>query len=146
MTIKTPPLVLAKARIKQLEKALQLLRDGLITDHSDPNDGMTMIVQGIRELLDEEGESECSCPELEKLRKDDEILRTLLWLRHGCKMHTLYGDDGEQQCNSHGCMIDFKRMSPTEIRKAWTTHGEKMLNEHLLEESRSNERQAPKED
>lgn len=41
------------------------------------------------------------------------LLRRLLWLRHGCGFHMLYGDDGEMQCNS--CMIDFKRNSPAQI-------------------------------
>ncbi len=38
---------------------------------------------------------------------ENQILRKLLWLRHGCSAHALYGDDGEMQC--HTCGIDFKR-------------------------------------
>lgn len=40
-------------------------------------------------------------------------LKKLLWLRHGCSIAGLYGDDGEMQCGN--CMIDFKRMSAQEI-------------------------------
>ena len=40
-------------------------------------------------------------------KNDNRVLRKLLWLNHGCPIHTLYGDDGEMQCSS--CMIDFKR-------------------------------------
>jgi len=42
-------------------------------------------------------------------------LRELLWLRHGCRIATLYGDDGEMQCSN--CRIDFKRMTPNEIEE-----------------------------
>ncbi len=34
-------------------------------------------------------------------------LRVELWLGHGCSIATLYGDDGEMQCNA--CRVDFKR-------------------------------------
>lgn len=54
-------------------------------------------------------------------------LRQLLWLRHGCPMHMLYGDDGEMQCNNRGCMIDFKRMPVEEIKRAWRSHGELLI-------------------
>jgi hypothetical protein len=40
-------------------------------------------------------------------------LRQLLWLRHGCPITALYGDDGEMQCNR--CRIDFKRDSAADI-------------------------------
>lgn len=40
---------------------------------------------------------------------ENEKLRRLLWLRHGCSISDLYGDDGEMQCSK--CGIDFKRMS-----------------------------------
>ena len=43
---------------------------------------------------------------------EEQILRKLLWMRHGCPFHALYGDDGEMQCNV--CRIDFKR-DPAEI-------------------------------
>lgn len=42
---------------------------------------------------------------------DAATLRRLLWLNHGCV--SLYGDDGEMQCNA--CRVDFKRMSVKEI-------------------------------
>ena len=39
---------------------------------------------------------------------EEKTLRRLLWLKHGCSA-SLYGDDGEMQCNQ--CVIDFKRDS-----------------------------------
>ena len=42
-----------------------------------------------------------------KLAKENEQLRKILWLRHGCSISKLYGDDGEMQCSF--CRIDFKR-------------------------------------
>ena len=42
------------------------------------------------------------------------MLRELLWIRHGCELFTLYGDDGEMQC--HKCGIDFKRDTPEQIK------------------------------
>lgn len=44
---------------------------------------------------------------------DELLLRRLLWLRHGCPSHALYGDDGEMQC--HACMVDFRRDTPERI-------------------------------
>lgn len=50
----------------------------------------------------------------EPMSKGEEmILREVLWLSHGCSFSSLYGDDGEMQCNH--CMIDFKRMEPSKI-------------------------------
>ena len=43
------------------------------------------------------------------------LLRKLLWLRHGCPFHALYGDDGEMQCSA--CGIDFKRASAEYIER-----------------------------
>ena len=42
------------------------------------------------------------------------MLRELLWIRHGCELLNLYGDDGEMQC--HKCGIDFKRDTPEQIK------------------------------
>lgn len=53
----------------------------------------------------------------EEMAKENKILRKLLWLRHGCELVTLYGDDGEMQCGT--CSIDFKRMSVENIRDRW---------------------------
>jgi len=47
--------------------------------------------------------------------KANKKLRELLWLRHGCSISALYGDDGEMQC--HSCQIDFKRDSIEVIKK-----------------------------
>lgn len=42
-----------------------------------------------------------------RLREENKQLRFYLWLKHGDHNHILYGDDGQQMCNS--CLIDFKR-------------------------------------
>jgi len=49
------------------------------------------------------------------MKEDELILRKLLWLSHGCGYGSLYGDDGEMQCNK--CGIDFKRDSVKEIKE-----------------------------
>lgn len=46
-------------------------------------------------------------------------LRKLLWLNHGCPIRSLYGDDGEMQCND--CLIDFKRDTVEEIERHLTS-------------------------
>jgi hypothetical protein len=50
--------------------------------------------------------------------EDEMILRKLLWIRHGCDISALYGDDGELQCGQ--CLIDFKRASAEEISARFT--------------------------
>ena len=56
----------------------------------------------------------CAARRVEKeMTEDERGLRRLLWLRHGCKFASLYGDDGEMQCS--GCGIDFKRMTAVQI-------------------------------
>lgn len=57
------------------------------------------------------------------LQKENQILRELLWLRHGCM--GLYGDDGEMQCNS--CIIDFKRDSVLKIKDRFEEMGRKAV-------------------
>ena len=63
------------------------------------------------------------------MTEDEKKLRKLLWLNHGCSLDTLYGDDGEMQCNK--CFIDFKRDSIEQIEKqlfktqTWTTKSDK---------------------
>ena len=47
--------------------------------------------------------------------------RQILWLRHGCPLSGLYGDDGEMQC--HACGIDFLRDSPDKIGSRFTKIG-----------------------
>jgi len=49
------------------------------------------------------------------MSEEEQILRKLLWVRHGCPFPALYGDDGEMQCNN--CMIDFKRMAAKDIER-----------------------------
>lgn len=41
-------------------------------------------------------------------------IRKLLWLRHGCPINALYGDDGEMQCGI--CLVDFRRDSAEDIK------------------------------
>lgn len=48
-----------------------------------------------------------------KTSKNDNLLRKMLWLSHGCSILSLYADDGEMQCSS--CTIDFKRDNPEHI-------------------------------
>jgi len=60
---------------------------------------------------------------------DELLLRQLLWLKHGCSFPSLYGDDGEMQCNS--CMIDFKRDSADRILKRFEKIGRKKLKEEF---------------
>lgn len=43
--------------------------------------------------------------------------RRLLWLKHGCGLAALYGDDGELQC--HACKLDFRRMTAGEVESFW---------------------------
>lgn len=47
--------------------------------------------------------------ERDALVKSERTIRERLWLNHGCPISTLYGDDGELQCNNSSCRIDFKR-------------------------------------
>lgn len=54
-----------------------------------------------------------NCPLEEDAETSKLRLRKLLWLRHGCEVSALYGDDGEMQCSS--CGIDFKRTCPEAI-------------------------------
>jgi|GEM_PF-3428809 len=49
--------------------------------------------------------------------KENMLLRKLLWLRHGCPPHGLYGDDGEMQCST--CGLDFKRNKAEFIERKW---------------------------
>jgi hypothetical protein len=54
-----------------------------------------------------------------ELEKENLKLRELLWLNHNPDhVNGLYGDDGELQCSA--CMIDFKRMSVSDIIKKLT--------------------------
>ena len=41
------------------------------------------------------------------MEKFEHRVRLYMWLNHGCLPPSLYGDDGEYQCNE--CKIDFKR-------------------------------------
>lgn len=60
-----------------------------------------------------------------EMSADELTLRRLLWLRHGCAPHTLYGDDGELQCAT--CMLDFRRMSAREIDQRFYDIGVRKL-------------------
>ena len=50
-------------------------------------------------------------------------LRYLLWLRHGCPVSALYGDDGEMSCGM--CLIDFGRLAPDEIEAMFIRDSER---------------------
>ncbi len=60
-------------------------------------------------------------------KSQEHKLRELLWLRHGCSVAALYGDDGEMQCGH--CLIDFKRASAEEIETAFTQIAWNKLND-----------------
>ena len=75
------------------------------------------------------------------MKPNEFVLRRLLWLRHGCPIHALYGDDGEMQCGI--CLIDFKRDSVLQIENVFHRIGlnayiksqkEERLKEELCEE------------
>lgn len=38
---------------------------------------------------------------------NEQVLRRLLWIRHGCSKEDLYGNDGDMICNN--CLLDFSR-------------------------------------
>lgn len=57
----------------------------------------------------------------EQVVREIRKFRELLWLRHGCSVADLYGDDGEMSCNK--CMIDFKRASAESIEEMFYKHG-----------------------
>lgn len=54
---------------------------------------------------------------LQTLKAENKELRRLLWLRHGCFISALYGDDGEMSCGA--CIIDFKRAPAADIGAVW---------------------------
>jgi hypothetical protein len=56
-------------------------------------------------------------------------LRYLLWMRHGCSVAALYGDDGEMQCGA--CGIDFKRDGPGRISERFRQIGIEKFSESL---------------
>jgi len=90
----------------------------------------------IAQLTEIEGEgikklSECVTAQ-DAFDEDNKILRELLWLRHGCGIIGLYGDDGERQCAK--CMIDFKRDSAELIKEKWEKIGKGKLEKFLMEE------------
>ena len=53
--------------------------------------------------------------DVERLETENRQLRQILWLRHGCEISALYGDDGEMQCSR--CRLDFKRDSAEAIER-----------------------------
>lgn len=55
---------------------------------------------------------------------ENKKLRELLWLRHGCSISALYGDDGEMQCGA--CLIDFKRASAEDIERGFKFQANKI--------------------
>ena len=59
------------------------------------------------------------------MTEEELLLRRLLWLRHGCDLLALYGDDGEMQCAL--CQIDFKRDPAMMILTRFTLMGLEQL-------------------
>ncbi len=54
-----------------------------------------------------------------KLEAENKRMREWMWVNHGCGVRSLYGDDGEMQCNNGKHRpIDFKRESITDILAA----------------------------
>jgi hypothetical protein len=47
----------------------------------------------------------------------EQRLRQEWWTGHGCSFASLYGDDGEMQCNALTCRKDFKRDSMESLRQ-----------------------------
>ena len=72
----------------------------------------------------------------DKLHAENEKLRMLLWLRHGCT--SLYGDDGEMQCGS--CIIDFKRDTADSIEHKWYTENQKAIEEYMKQGTMTDDR------
>ena len=63
------------------------------------------------------------------MEEENKKLRELLWLRHGCSIYQLYGDDDEMQCTN--CMIDFKRESVENISRKFTQRGIDIFTRHI---------------
>ena len=87
-----------------------------------PCHGLTNGDEAWLEILDD-------IPTYEDLKAENKELRKLLWLRHGCPIPALYGDDGEMQCSK--CKIDFKLDSAKAIGKRWHDLGVKQYAESL---------------
>lgn len=66
-------------------------------------------------------ELKAAIEEVHRLREQLRVARRLLWIRHGCPIAALYGDDGEMQCRN--CGIDFKRTEPGEIDRMFKQAG-----------------------
>jgi len=64
---------------------------------------------------------------ISKLEEERYRLRFLLWLRHGCEITALYGDDGEMSCGK--CGIDFKRFTVEQIANTWKAAARRVLDE-----------------
>lgn len=73
----------------------------------------------------------------EPIKEGELLLRKLLWLRHGCPFHALYGDDGEMQCKA--CGIDFLRESPTQIEQRFREINEPKLAKFFKKLKKENE-------
>ena len=70
------------------------------------------------------------------LEIENERLRQMLWLRHGCPFYALYGDDGEMQCNK--CMLDFRRDSVDKIVEKFSSFTpEQIAALHAMSEEKS---------
>jgi len=70
------------------------------------------ILQAIREALEE-----------------NQIMRELLWVNHGCPSSAMYGDDGKMDCNA--CVFDFKNGDMKVFAERRATKNMKRYQEYL---------------
>lgn len=98
-----------RARVVELEQWVHDLQSGMFINcvycghRYGPQDEIpATMADALKEHIEQ-------CPKhpMSALKKELDQIRRLLWLRHGCPLSVLYGDDGEMQCSN--CSIDFKR-------------------------------------
>jgi hypothetical protein len=71
--------------------------------------------------------------DLAALREVEPEVRMQLWLTHGCGLASLYGDDGEMQCNRFAPFIDFKRGSLRSIIDCIAAHNNLRVRDRILD-------------
>ena len=100
---------------EQQSPADALWKLAMQTYHGDLGPGH--FESGVREILEAYARS--------RVEQQEMGWRKALWLRHGCPLVALYGDDGEMQCSS--CTLDFKRHDIETIRNRWEVLAERGL-------------------
>jgi hypothetical protein len=96
----------------------------------DLDETLSFVEGQLRRVLEEPVVTE-QLETIDTLRSDNQILRKMLWFRHGCPSGALYGDDGEMQCAK--CFIDFKRLPVEDIRQRFQDIGVAKLAKALKE-------------